>query len=66
MIMEKLIEKAPHTCIHLTSTFGHEEFYLKVGFKPHKTAMALYPGKMAESPYLEQSHIHRSASEVSN
>ncbi|MBK9321628.1 MAG: GNAT family N-acetyltransferase [Bdellovibrionaceae bacterium] len=53
-IMERLISKAPHTCIHLTSTFGNEEFYKKIGFKFHKTALALYPGKMSESPYLEQ------------
>lgn len=32
-IMQKLISKAPHTSIHLTSTFGNENFYLKLGFK---------------------------------
>lgn len=52
-IMQRLIEKAPQTCIHLTSTFGNEPFYQKIGFKRHKTALGLYPGKMAESPYLE-------------
>jgi GNAT superfamily N-acetyltransferase len=54
-IMRRLIDKAPHTCIHLTSTFGNEAFYQSLGFKRHKTALALYPGKMSESPYLEQS-----------
>jgi len=51
-IMERLISKAPDTCIHLTSTAGNEPFYDKVGFKMHKTAMALYPGKMSSSSYL--------------
>lgn len=49
-IIEKLIETAPDTCIHLTSTFGNEEFYQRVGFKKHKTAFAKYPW---ESDYLE-------------
>lgn len=53
-IMKRLVEKAPHTCIHLTSTFGNEEFYKKLGFKKHKTAFALYPERMSSSPYLEQ------------
>lgn len=53
-IMQRLIGKAPHTCIHLTSTFGNETFYQKIGFKKHRTALALYPGKMSDSPYLEQ------------
>jgi N-acetylglutamate synthase-like GNAT family acetyltransferase len=52
-IIEKLIAKAPDTMIHLTSTFGNEAFYEKLGFKKHKTAMALYPAYMAHSPYLE-------------
>ncbi len=64
-IMERLIQKAPHTCIHLTSTFGNEEFYQKIGFKFHKTALALYPGKMSESPYLEQHHKHGYTNELS-
>ena len=53
-LMELLISKAPETCIHLTSTFGNENFYAKLGFKKHKTAMALYPPKMASSNYLDQ------------
>lgn len=38
-----------HLCIHLTSTFGNEDFYKKLGFKPHKTAFAKYP---YQSDYL--------------
>lgn len=38
-----------HLCIHLTSTFGNEEFYKKLGFKAHKTAFAKYP---YQSDYL--------------
>lgn len=53
-ILTSLIAKAPNTCIHLSSTFGNEPFYHKLGFKRHKTAMALYPRIMANSPYLEQ------------
>ena len=51
-IMQMLIAKAPHTCIHLTSTFGNDLFYRKLGFRKHKTAMALYPKALAKSPYL--------------
>jgi N-acetylglutamate synthase-like GNAT family acetyltransferase len=54
-IMAKLSEKVPGTCIYLTSTFGNEPFYQKLGFRKHKTALALYPKNMANSPYLEQS-----------
>ena len=39
-----------HTCIHLTATFGNEEFYKNLGFKRHKTAMAKYP---YESDYVD-------------
>lgn len=52
-IMAALIEKAPGTCIYLTSTFGNEEFYHKLGFRYHKTAMALYPEQLGRTPYLE-------------
>jgi GNAT superfamily N-acetyltransferase len=52
MVMDLLISKAPNTCIHLTSTFGNEPFYFKLGFKPHKTAMSLYPEWLKESRYL--------------
>ena len=53
-IMERMTRKYSHTCIYLTSTFGNEEFYRKLGFLKHKTGYALYPGKMASSEYLEQ------------
>lgn len=49
-IIDRLTKTAPDTCIHLTSTFGNEKFYEKVGFKKHKTAYAKYPW---ESEYLE-------------
>lgn len=38
-----------HLCIYLTSTFGNEDFYKKLGFKIHKTALAKYP---YQSDYL--------------
>lgn len=53
-LMEELMERVPGTRIYLTSTFGHEEFYKKLGFKKHKTAYALYP---SYSPYLENEVI---------
>ncbi|MGZ3788724.1 MAG: GNAT family N-acetyltransferase [Bacteriovorax sp.] len=52
-IMNNLISKAPDTCIHLTSTFGNEMFYIKLGFKRHKTALALYPKNSKPSSYLD-------------
>ncbi len=51
MIMEELMKRAPETRFYLTSTFGNEEFYKKLGFKKHKTAFALY---QTQSPYLEE------------
>jgi GNAT superfamily N-acetyltransferase len=51
-IMETLISKAPDTVIYLTSTFGNEPFYFKLGFKPHKTAMSLYPERLKGTRYL--------------
>jgi ribosomal protein S18 acetylase RimI-like enzyme len=58
LIMENLVSKVSHTCIHLTSTFGNEEFYKKLGFKKHRTAFALYPERMKYSPYLENGENH--------
>jgi len=52
-VMKALIEKAPKTCIYLTSTFGNEAFYHKLGFRFHKSAMALYPESFGRTPYLE-------------
>ena len=50
-IMEALLKGDEHLLIYLTSTFGNEKFYEKLGFKKHKTAYAKYPH---ESEYLEQ------------
>lgn len=50
-IMEALLEGNEHLLLYLTSTFGNESFYEKLGFKKHKTAYAKYPH---ESEYLEQ------------
>lgn len=49
-IMDELLKDNEQLFIHLTSTFGNEEFYKKLGFKRHKTAFAKYPCK---SEYLE-------------
>ena len=49
-LMKALLSGLEHTRIHLTSTFGNEEFYRRLGFKHHKTAMARYP---FESEYLD-------------
>ncbi len=55
-IMKALIEPLRETCIFLTSTFGNEEFYRSLGFRFHKTALALYPERMQHSPYLVQNY----------
>jgi len=49
-ILKELLDGNEGLLIGLTSAFGAEEFYHKLGFKKHKTAMAKYPG---ESIYLE-------------
>jgi predicted N-acetyltransferase YhbS len=49
-LMIELMKGNEHLCVHLTSTFGNEEFYGKLGFRRHKTAMAKYPH---DSQYLE-------------
>jgi GNAT superfamily N-acetyltransferase len=48
-IVSSLIEGNESLLIGLTSSFMAIEFYLKLGFNKHKTAMAKYPGK---SDYL--------------
>jgi ribosomal protein S18 acetylase RimI-like enzyme len=48
-IVLKLMEDDKHLLIGLTSSFEAIEFYDKLGFNKHKTAMAIYPGK---SDYL--------------
>jgi len=48
-MIEELLQNNEHLRIHLTSTFGNEEFYRKNGFKRHRTAFAKYP---FDSEYL--------------
>jgi hypothetical protein len=48
--MGELLNGNESLLIGLTSAFGAEDFYYKLGFKKHKTALAKYPGK---SIYLE-------------
>jgi len=43
-IIEKLIEGNETLLIGLTSSFEAVDFYTKLGFNRHKTAMAKYPG----------------------
>jgi ribosomal protein S18 acetylase RimI-like enzyme len=50
-LMKVLLKGEEHMPIHLTSTFGNEEFYKKLGFKKHKTALSKYPFK---SDYVEE------------
>lgn len=64
MVMRGLIEKAPKTCIYLTSTFGNEAFYHKLGFRFHKSAMALYPESFGRTPYLEWDRLPESRGSV--
>jgi ribosomal protein S18 acetylase RimI-like enzyme len=42
-LMQKLLNSEEHMPIHLTSTFGNEDFYKKLIFKKHKTAYSKYP-----------------------
>lgn len=42
-LMQELLKGEEHMPIHLTSTFGNEDFYKKLGFKKHKTAYSKYP-----------------------
>lgn len=63
-VMKALIEKAPKTCIYLTSTFGNEAFYHKLGFRFHKSAMALYPESFGRTPYLEWDRLPESRSQM--
>lgn len=50
-IMNELMNGNEHLLIGLTSSFEAVDFYKKLNFKKHKTAMAKYPG---ESAYLEE------------
>jgi GNAT superfamily N-acetyltransferase len=51
-IMQSLLERLDGTAVYLTSTFGNEAFYKKLGFRFHKSALALYPERMKNTPYL--------------
>jgi aralkylamine N-acetyltransferase len=42
-LMQELLNGEEGMPIHLTSTFGNEDFYKKLGFKKHKTAYSKYP-----------------------
>ena len=44
-LMSTLLKGEDYMPIHLTATFGNEEFYKKLGFKKHKTAYSKYPWK---------------------
>lgn len=54
-IMERLLAKLEKQFIVLTTTVGKEPFYSKLGFRKHKTAMAIYPQHKQKSAdiYLE-------------
>lgn len=54
IIMEKLLEDNKHLLIGLTSSFEAVEFYSKLGFNKHKTAMAMYPGRSDYLYYEEE------------
>ena len=49
-LMNLLLKEEELMTIHLTSTFGNEDFYKELGFKKHKTAYSKYP---FESKYVE-------------
>ena len=49
-IMLRLVEGVGDMRVYLTSTFGNEDFYKKLGYRKHKTAFALFSG---ESDYVE-------------
>jgi ribosomal protein S18 acetylase RimI-like enzyme len=49
-IVKELLVNTENISVHLTSRFGGEDLYRKLGFKRHKNAFAKYPH---ESPYLE-------------
>ncbi len=50
-IIELIMKENPSKSYLLTSTFGNEDFYKKLGFKKHKTAFAKLP---TSSQYLEE------------
>lgn len=50
-LMQELLNGEEDMPIHLTSTFGNEDFYKKLGFKKHKTAYSKYP---FDTNYVEE------------
>ena len=54
-IMQRLLAKLENQFVVLTTTVGKEPFYSKLGFRKHKTAMAIYPAHKQKSAeiYLE-------------
>jgi aralkylamine N-acetyltransferase len=42
-LMSELLKGVEQIPVHLTSTFGNEGFYKKLGFHKHKTAYSKYP-----------------------
>lgn len=50
-VMDELMNEKEPLLFGLTSSFMATEFYRKLGFKKHKTAMAKYPGP---SSYVEE------------
>jgi len=51
-IMKCLLQRLDGTLVYLTSTFGNEKFYKNLGFRFHKSAMALYPERLKNTEYL--------------
>ena len=49
-LVKELLVNMENISVHLTSRFGVEDIYIKLGFKRHKNAFAKYPH---DSPYLE-------------
>lgn len=53
-VVEKLVEGDENLLIGLTSSFEAIDFYSKLGFNKHKTAMAKYPGRSDYLIYEDQ------------
>lgn len=50
-IVLELLNNCDKFPVHLTSTFGNEDFYKKLGFKKHKTTYSKYP---FDTEYVEK------------
>ena len=51
-MMQDLLDRIGSKFILLTTTLGKEPFYAKLGFRRHKTAMAIYPPGTEENARL--------------